>query len=183
MSERLLEVSRLTTRFEVDEGTFNAVDDVSFHVDRGEVLGIVGESGSGKSVTALSIMRLIPSPPGDVRAERMIFDGVDLLTQSESAMQAIRGARISMIGLFDDRVSMPALGFLAKELTLVGSNCYARDARVGDFSLGTELVVRHRHKLPELVSHRFSLDQVVEAYVAAGDKTAGALKVQVMPGA
>jgi oligopeptide/dipeptide ABC transporter ATP-binding protein len=95
--EPLLEVRNLTTRFSVDEGVFAAVDDVSFSVARGEVLGIVGESGSGKSVTALSIMRLIPSPPGEVEARRMLFDGTDLLGQSETAMQAIRGAQMSMI--------------------------------------------------------------------------------------
>lgn len=97
MSERLLDVAHLTTRFAVDEGTFKAVDDISFHVDRGEVLGIVGESGSGKSVTALSLMRLIQSPPGEVQAERMRFDGMDLMALPERDMQALRGARISMI--------------------------------------------------------------------------------------
>jgi peptide/nickel transport system ATP-binding protein len=94
---RLLEVAGLTTRFTVDEGSFAAVDDVSFHLDRGEVLGIVGESGSGKSVTALSLMRLIPTPPGHISSSRMLFDGIDLSRQSETQMQAIRGADMSMI--------------------------------------------------------------------------------------
>ena len=94
---RLLEVKNLTTRFSVEEGSFAAVDDVSFYLDKGEVLGIVGESGSGKSVTALSLMRLIPTPLGRISSALMRFDGTDLAAQSESQMRAIRGAEISMI--------------------------------------------------------------------------------------
>ena len=74
-----------------------AVDDVSFEVDAGETLAIVGESGSGKSVTALSLMRLIPNPPGEIVAGEVMFEGRDLLKLSSDEMQAVRGDRIAMI--------------------------------------------------------------------------------------
>ena len=104
-------------------------------------------------------------------------------TLTEAGAVASAGATIVMVGVFEGSPSIPGLGFLGKELTLRGSNCYAHDGRVGDFGLATELVARHRDLLPELVSHRFGLDQVVEAFAAAADKSTGAIKVQVMPGA
>lgn len=97
MAERLLEVKNLKTYFYTSDGVVPAVDGVSFHVDKGETLGIVGESGCGKSVTSLSVMRLIPNPPGKIVAGEIIFDGADLLKKSEADMRKIRGNRISMI--------------------------------------------------------------------------------------
>ncbi len=93
----LLAVRNLETQFKTQDGVVKAVNNVTFHVDRGETLGIVGESGSGKSVTALSIMRLIPSPPGRIAAGELIFDGENLLDYSEEEMRHIRGNRIAMI--------------------------------------------------------------------------------------
>ena len=93
----LLSVRNLRTYFAEDEKTVRAVDGVSFDLHRGETLGIVGESGSGKSVTNLSIMRLIPSPPGRIVGGEVIFDGRNLLSLSEKEMRAIRGKRIGMI--------------------------------------------------------------------------------------
>jgi oligopeptide/dipeptide ABC transporter ATP-binding protein len=93
----LLSVRGLRTEFQSEEGPFAAVEDVSFDLAPGEVLGIVGESGSGKSVTALSILRLIPTPPGRIAGGEIWFDGRDLLKVSERRMRAIRGAAISMI--------------------------------------------------------------------------------------
>src|SRR5436853_782201 len=93
----LLEVRNLETQFKTQDGIVKAVNNVSFHVDRGETLGIVGESGSGKSVTSLSVMRLIPSPPGKIVAGDIIFDGENLLDYSEEEMRKIRGNRIAMI--------------------------------------------------------------------------------------
>ena len=93
----LLEVRNLETHFKTQDGLVKAVNDVSFHVDRGETLGIVGESGSGKSVTSLSIMRLIPTPPGKIVGGELIFDGENLLDLSEEEMRHIRGNRIAMI--------------------------------------------------------------------------------------
>jgi oligopeptide transport system ATP-binding protein len=94
---KLLEVRNLTTRFRTERGAVMAVDDVSFDVDAGETLAIVGESGSGKSVTALSLMRLIPNPPGEIVAGSVMFEGQDLLKLSDAEMQAVRGDRIAMI--------------------------------------------------------------------------------------
>jgi oligopeptide/dipeptide ABC transporter ATP-binding protein len=96
-SDRLLEVIDLKTYFDTDEGTVKAVDGVSFHLDRGETLAVVGESGSGKSVTSLSVMRLIPSPPGRIAGGQILFEGQDLVKKSEREMRKIRGNEISMI--------------------------------------------------------------------------------------
>src|SRR4051812_42993671 len=96
-SSPLLIVDRLSTHFVNRDGTVRAVDDVSFTVLPGETLAIVGESGCGKSVTALSILRLIPSPPARIAAGSVTFAGRDLLTLSDEAMRAVRGNEISMI--------------------------------------------------------------------------------------
>jgi oligopeptide transport system ATP-binding protein len=93
----LLEVKGLKTQFFTREGVVHAVDGISYSVDTGKTLGIVGESGCGKSVGALSIMRLIPDPPGKIVEGQIIFEGKDLTTFSERQMQDIRGNQISMI--------------------------------------------------------------------------------------
>ena len=93
----VLEVKGLQTVFFTNSGLFKAVDDVSFSVRRGETLAIVGESGCGKSVTALSVMRLVPDPPGRVVGGSITLEGVDLLGLDEERMRQIRGNRISMI--------------------------------------------------------------------------------------
>ncbi len=93
----LLEVSGLKVHFASQGETVRAVDDVSFSLARGETLGIVGESGSGKSVTALAIMRLIPSPPGRIVGGSVRFDGRDLLALSNDEIRAVRGREIAMI--------------------------------------------------------------------------------------
>jgi peptide/nickel transport system ATP-binding protein len=102
MSEALreatvLDVKGLQTVFFTNSGLFKAVDDVSFSVRRGETLAIVGESGCGKSVTALSIMRLVPDPPGRIVGGSILLEGTDLLALDEDHMRQIRGNRISMI--------------------------------------------------------------------------------------
>ncbi|MBK6424755.1 MAG: ABC transporter ATP-binding protein [Blastocatellia bacterium] len=93
----LLSVRGLETHFFTEEGVVKAVNDVSFDVRRGETLGIVGESGSGKSVTNLSIMRLIPDPPGRIVGGQILFDGRDLRTITDEQMRHVRGKRIAMI--------------------------------------------------------------------------------------
>src|SRR6266508_6210069 len=97
MTETILDVQDLRTYFDTDEGLVKAVDGVSFQLGRGKILGLVGESGSGKSATALSLMRLIPNPPGRIVGGSIRFFGEDLLGKSEAEMRQIRGARISMI--------------------------------------------------------------------------------------
>jgi oligopeptide transport system ATP-binding protein len=93
----LLEVRDLRTWFQTEDGNVKAVDGVSFELRRGETLGIVGESGSGKSVTNLSILRLIPNPPGRIAGGEIRFGGHDLLGLSDAEVRKIRGRRISMI--------------------------------------------------------------------------------------
>jgi peptide/nickel transport system ATP-binding protein len=96
-SAALLEVSGLGVEFQTRGGVARVLDDVAFTVHRGETLGLVGESGCGKSMTALAMMRLIPTPPGRITSGRVMLDGHDLLSLSEPAMRAYRGNRISMI--------------------------------------------------------------------------------------
>ena len=94
---KLLEVKNLKTFFYTDDGIAKAVDDVSYDLDKGETLGIVGESGCGKSVSALSIMRLIPDPPGKIVEGEILFKGQDLVKLKEHEMEDIRGNDIAMI--------------------------------------------------------------------------------------
>src|ERR1043165_453702 len=93
----LLEVKNLRTYFDTEDGVVKAVDDISFDLKRGETLGIVGESGSGKSVTNLSIIRLIPEPPGKIVSGELIFNGEDIRALSLEDLRRIRGKRIAMI--------------------------------------------------------------------------------------
>src|SRR5258706_13383560 len=93
----LLSVKNLRTYFETEDGTVKAVDGVTFDLKRGETLGIVGESGSGKSVTNLSIIRLIPEPPGKIVSGEVLFHGQDILQLSPREVRQIRGKQISMI--------------------------------------------------------------------------------------
>jgi len=96
-NNKVLEVSGLKTYFYTDDGIVKAVDGVSFDLKKGETLGIVGETGSGKSVTALSILRLIPEPPGKIVEGSILFNGRDLLKLEKKDLQGYRGNRISMI--------------------------------------------------------------------------------------
>jgi oligopeptide transport system ATP-binding protein len=93
----LLEVRNLTTRFYTQNGVVDAVNDISFTVDKGEIVGVVGESGCGKSVSMSSIMRIIPEPPGKIEEGEVIFNEQDLLKLSEEEMRQIRGDEIAMI--------------------------------------------------------------------------------------
>ncbi len=95
--DRLIEIENLSTYFDTPEGKVQAVDGVSYHVSKGEILGIVGESGCGKSVSVLSILRLIPEPPGKIAEGKIAFEGVDLLRLSKAELRQIRGNKISMI--------------------------------------------------------------------------------------
>ncbi len=93
----LLEVKGLRVQFHLKRGILSAINDLSFNIQKDETLGIVGETGCGKSITALSILRLVPSPPGEIVAGEILFEGENLLNKSPRAMQRIRGNEISMI--------------------------------------------------------------------------------------
>ena len=97
MSNQLLEVQDLETQFSTPDGTVHAVNGVSFSLKEGETLGVVGESGCGKSVTMLSVLRLIPIPPGKIVNGKVMFQGQDLLKMSKEEIRHVRGAQISMI--------------------------------------------------------------------------------------
>jgi oligopeptide/dipeptide ABC transporter ATP-binding protein len=97
MEQPLLDIRGLRTQFFTDDGLARAVDGVSYSLDRGETVGVVGESGCGKSVTALSILRLIPDPPGKIVDGQILFEGTNLLQLSAAEMRRIRGNDISMI--------------------------------------------------------------------------------------
>lgn len=97
MKDLLLQVEYLKTHFFLDDGVIPAVDGVSFDLHKGETLAVVGESGSGKSITSLSIMQLVPSPPGRIVGGNISFAGEDLLAKSDKEMRSVRGNRISMI--------------------------------------------------------------------------------------
>ena len=97
MNAPLLEVKNLSVNFNLKRGTLPAVHDLSFSLSERETLGIVGETGCGKSVTSLSILRLVPPPPGEIAAGEIFFEGQDLLKKSAGEMEKIRGRKISMI--------------------------------------------------------------------------------------
>jgi len=97
MTEKLIQIKNLKTFFYTEAGTVKAVNNVSFDIHKGEVLGIVGESGSGKSVTSLSINRLIPNPPGEIVSGEVLYNGINLLDLSYEEMREYRGRDIAMI--------------------------------------------------------------------------------------
>ena len=95
--EPVLEVKELRTQFDTQDGIVHAVNGVSFTLNKGEFLGVVGESGSGKSVTMMSLLKLIPMPPGEIVSGTAMFNGEDLLTLDEDALRKVRGRRIGFI--------------------------------------------------------------------------------------
>jgi oligopeptide transport system ATP-binding protein len=121
----------LTTRFRTHQGVVHAVNGISLTVTEGEVVGIVGESGSGKSVSMLSVMRLIPNPPGRIEAGEVIYNGRDLLKLNEPQMEQVRGAAIAMV--FQDPLTSlnPTLtvGYQIGEALTLHQGMTARQAR------------------------------------------------------
>ena len=95
--EPVLALENLRLELALADCTFPAVEDVTFEIAKGESAGLVGESGCGKSITALSLMRLIPTPPGKIVSGSIVLDGVDLLTVDDDTMREMRGRDISMI--------------------------------------------------------------------------------------
>ena len=98
VSPNLLEVNNLSVGFETERGLSLAVDDISFVVPRGSCMGIVGESGCGKSVTAMSLVRLLPQPTGKILpGSRIMFDGEDVVNMSQRRLRELRGGRVGFI--------------------------------------------------------------------------------------
>src|SRR6516225_11253962 len=97
MAERLLEIRGLKTQFKTDDGMVRAVDGVDLTIDRGETLGVVGESGCGKTVTALSVLKLIPVPPGRIAAGQILWQGRDLVPLGQRQMRDIRSKEIGIV--------------------------------------------------------------------------------------
>lgn len=132
MSDKLLTVENLKTYFTTDSGTAKAVDGVSFSIDRGETLGLVGESGCGKSVTSLSIMRLIPDPPGKIVDGSIKFQERDLVNLTDGEMREVRGNDIAMI--FQEPMTslnpVYTCGFQIDEAVVLHQNLDAKAARV-----------------------------------------------------
>ena len=131
MPEKLLTVKNLKTYFTTDSGTAKAVDGVSFSIDRGETLGLVGESGCGKSVTSLSIMRLIPDPPGKIVDGSIKFRGRNLIDLPDEEMREVRGNDIAMI--FQEPMTslnpVYTCGFQIDEAVMLHQNLDAEAAR------------------------------------------------------
>ena len=154
----LLEVRDLKTHFFTREGVVQAVDGVSFSLEKGKTLGIVGESGCGKSVTALSIMGLIPKPPAKIVGGEVLFDGNDLTTLSEHQMQHIRGNEVSMI--FQDPMTSlnPTLkiGTQITETILAHRDVSKQEARKRAVELLDEVGIPRAAERLDDYPHRFS---------------------------
>lgn len=131
MGKSLLSVKNLKTYFRTDDGVIPAVNDISFDLNSGGTIGIVGESGCGKSVTSLSIMGLIPQPPGEIVGGEIWFDGKDLLKLSEAEMRDVRGKDISMI--FQEPMTslnpVFTIGYQISEAVMEHEDVSAEDAR------------------------------------------------------
>jgi peptide/nickel transport system ATP-binding protein len=143
----LLDVRGLRTAFQTDAGTFNAVDGVSFSLEAGRTLGIVGESGCGKSVTALSIMGLVASPPGRILDGEILFEGVDLRRLSAAGMREVRGNRISMI--FQEPMTSLNPAFTIGDQIVEGIVRHRRIGRAAAREQAIEMLRRVRMPSPE----------------------------------
>lgn len=154
----LMEIKNLTTRFHTQDGTVNAVNGISYSLDHGEILGVVGESGCGKSVHALSIMRLIQIPPGEIAAGEVIFDGRDLLKLSDKDIRSVRGHEIAMV--FQDPMSslnpVYKVGFQISEALILHKNMNKRQAKERTIELLNLVGIPEPRKRFDNYPHQFS---------------------------
>ena len=154
----LLEIKNLTTRFHTQDGTVNAVNGISYSLDHGEILGVVGESGCGKSVHALSIMRLIQIPPGEIAAGEVMFNGRDLLKLTERDMRSVRGHEIAMV--FQDPMSslnpVYTVGFQISEALILHKNMNKRQAKEKTIELLNLVGIPEARKRFDNYPHQFS---------------------------
>jgi oligopeptide/dipeptide ABC transporter ATP-binding protein len=154
----LLDVDDLRTHFFTREGVVHAVDGVSFAVERGKTLGIVGESGCGKSVTALSIMGLIPRPPAKIVSGRVVFDGTDLVRLGEKQLEDLRGREIAMI-FQDPMTSLNPTLTIGTQITETIRRHYdvsKQDARKKAIELMEEVQIPRAAERLDDYPHRFS---------------------------
>ena len=149
----LLEVENLRTHFATDEGEFPAVDGVGFEVDQGRTLAIVGESGCGKSVTALSIMGLVPQPPGRIASGSIRFEGRELLGLPRAAMQDLRGNRIAMI--FQEPMSSLNPAYTVGDQIVEGLLRHRRFSRREAVERAIDMLRRVRIPAPEQRFHEY----------------------------
>ena len=169
-SEHLLEVKNLTTRFYTEEGTVYAVNGVSYTMDEGEMLGVVGESGCGKSVHALSMMRLIPMPPGKIEAGEVLLRGRDVLKVSEEEMRHVRGAQIAMI--FQDPMTsfnpVLTIGFQIMEALKLHQGMDDKEARERAAELLAMVGIPEANMRLDDYPHQFSGGMRQRAMIAMG---------------
>ena len=156
--EVLLEINDLTTRFYTEEGVVHAVNGVSYSLEEGEILGVVGESGCGKSVHALSIMGLIPSPPGKIEKGEVLFDGRDLLKFNQGELRDIRGSQIAMV--FQDPMTslnpVFTIGFQITEALSIHKGMDGKEAREVAGDLLAKVGIPGAHERLDDYPHQFS---------------------------
>jgi oligopeptide/dipeptide ABC transporter ATP-binding protein len=170
LAEPLLNVEDLRTYFSTEEGVVKAVDGVSFKVNAGERRGVVGESGCGKSVTAMSIMRLIEPPAGEIVTGKIEFDGRDLLRLTEFEMQAVRGGEIAMI--FQDPMTalnpVYTVGDQLMETVLLHQDVSKSQARDIAISALDDVQIPHAASVMEDYPHQFSGGMRQRVMIAMG---------------
>lgn len=156
--DELLQIKDLTTRFYTDDGVVYAVNGVSYTLEEGEILGVVGESGCGKSVHALSIMGLIPSPPGKIEKGEVIFSGRDLLKASPNELRDIRGSQIAMV--FQDPMSslnpVFTVGYQITEALSIHKGMNNEEAREVAGDLLEQVGIPGAHSRLDDYPHQFS---------------------------
>ena len=154
----LIQIENLRTRFHTEDGVVNAVNGVSYKMAQGEVLGVVGESGCGKSVHALSIMRLIQIPPGEIYEGKIWFDGRDLLSLDEKEIRQIRGRDIAMV--FQDPMSslnpVYTVGFQIVEALMLHTDLNRKAAEERAAELLSLVGIPEAHKRLDSFPHQFS---------------------------
>ena len=156
--EEFLQIKDLTTRFYTEDGVVYAVNGVSYSLEEGEILGVVGESGCGKSVHALSIMGLIPSPPGKIERGEVVFNGRDLLKASQTELRDVRGSQIAMV--FQDPMTslnpVYTVGFQITEALSIHKGMGNEEAREVTGDLLEQVGIPDAHSRLDDYPHQFS---------------------------
>jgi oligopeptide transport system ATP-binding protein len=170
LSDYLLEIRNLSTRFYTQDGVVKAVNGISYSIEPGDTLGIVGESGCGKSVSMLSVMRLIPDPPGRIEDGEVIFNGRDLLKINDNEMRRVRGAEIAMI--FQDPMTslnpVLTIGFQIGEAIKLHQGANNKQARAQSAELLTLAGIPNAEERLDDYPHQFSGGMRQRAMIAMG---------------